>query len=76
MNGEIPGTIYSMSGDGLTKSFFFFWLKHFLNYANPGRSLLLLHFELEFTKEKDVMIWCLDMQSIELKLKLPITLVL
>jgi len=68
--------------DGLIKSFFFFWLKHFLNYANPGRPLLLLqdeyssHFELGTAKEKDVVIWCLHMHFIELTLQLPIKLVL
>jgi len=55
-----------VSGDGLTKSFF--GLKHFLNYTNPGRPLLLLldghssHFELgtiELAKEKDAVIFCL-----------------
>jgi len=86
MNGEVPGTIYGMSEWGWTdQELFLFWLKHFLNYANPGHPLLLLldghsfHFELgtiELAKEKDAVIWCLHMHFIELTLKLPITFVL
>jgi len=85
MNGEVPGTIYGMSEWGWTnQELFLFWLKPFLNYANPGRPLLLLldghssQFELgtiELAKEKDL-ICCLHMDFIELTLKLPITLVL
>jgi len=37
--GEVPGTIYGMSEQGWTDHEVFFWLKHFLNYANPGCAL-------------------------------------
>jgi len=61
MSGEVPGTIYGMSG--LT---FLFWLTHFLNYANSGHPLLLLldvhssYFELGtigLAKVKDVVMF-------------------
>jgi len=67
-----------VNGDGLTKSFFFFWLKHFLNYVNPGHILLLLldghssHFELgtiELAKETDVIFFaCLLILHAEVNL--------
>ena len=67
--GEIPGTLYGMSGKGWTdQELFLHWLRHFLKYANPGRPLLLLldghssHFELvsiELAKEQNVIIFCL-----------------
>jgi len=67
--GEIPGTLYGMSGKGWTdQELFLYWLKHFIKYANPGHPLLLLldghssHFELnsiELAKEKQIVVLCL-----------------
>jgi len=63
------GIQYGTSEQGWTdQELFLFWLKYFLNYANPGCPLLLLldghssHFELgtiELAKEKDVFFWLL-----------------
>ena len=65
--GEVPGTIYGMSGKGWTDQDY--WLKYFLKYASPGRPLLLLlldghssHFELssiEIACEKGIIIFFL-----------------
>lgn len=67
--GEVPGTTYGMSDKGWTdQELFLYWLKHFLEYANPQRPLLLLldghssHFELssiEMAQKKEVIILCL-----------------
>ena len=67
--GEIPGTLYGMSGKGWTDhQLFLYWFKHFLKHANPTRPLLLLldghlsHFELSSIKmaaENQVSILCL-----------------
>ena len=68
--GEIPGTLYGMSGKGWTdQELFKHWLKNqFLKYAVGSRPLLLLldghssHYEpesVEFARSQDVILFCL-----------------
>ena len=59
--GEISGTLYGMSGKGWTdQELFLYWPRHFLKYANPERSLLLIldghspHFSIELAEEQTV----------------------
>lgn len=68
--GEIPGTLYSMSDSGwMDQDLFFDWFaNHFLQHAVSSRPLLLMldghssHYTLELVKlaaENDVIIFCL-----------------
>jgi len=67
--GEIPGSLYGMSGKEWTdQELFLYWLKQFLQYANHGLPLLLLldghssHYELnsvELAKKEGVIVFCL-----------------
>ena len=67
--GEIPGSLFGMSGKGWANhQLFLNWFKHSLKHANPTRPLLLLlnghssHFELssiEMAAENQVSILCL-----------------
>ena len=66
--GEISGTLYGMSGKGWTdQELFLYWPRHFLKYANPERSLLLLldghspHFSIELAEEQNVINFCLPL---------------
>ena len=69
--GEVPGTLYGMSGSGwMDQKLFARWFSmHFLKHAVPSRPLLLLldghssHYTLELIQtaaKKDVVIFCLS----------------
>ncbi len=72
--GEVPGTIYGLSGNGWIDSelFNFWFLKHFLLYAPPTRPILLLmdghstHFNpvtIEYAAEHQIIMFCLPPHS-------------